>query len=446
MQRIIPGWTHITAAWEATRRRGKAALAPLLCGLLLSGCGFGVEEPPTFSDFIPRIDLGLPLSLTGASGGDSGKENCAFAALNEAGHYRDSYRLSRYLGSLTATWTCAVDGLGSGVSLMYSQGTLSTDGSFTWLTQPTPDSPRGFRADEDPVTGQRTLRFYYYNHTTPGLYVSLQTVGGVTNGRAIVDMPKVMGGPPDPAAVPPTNLRMDFMLWQGGKTADIYGAFNPTNLPGWDAPHLEGIHMKWGKNHSTGEVVLQGLFALKKQPLFDAYAGPHTPPPPQKLFAHAAGNGAGVSRALIQRLAMVLDDPAAGFNLGAYVFDKTDTFYFNADPAGVADWLERAVGAAEYDSLNDTAGTPYESELETRIGQQDAVQTCVGAGGPDPACVSLLNAIFAQGALPGIDPNTPGAPLPDGRPQALSNAKYLDTLYPPLKNDWAGVFDQNYTP
>jgi len=183
----------------------------------------------------PSINMSLPTSLTGSANpsssittvevnyAESGEPNCSFEGngSGDSDPFKNGYTMSRFLVSTTATWMCFGDWM---MDTVMGMG-WPVDGVIQTISEDPadPDSPTGISITQDSAT-KTTIRLYWNSDiTTPGMFISWNTVGGTTTGKMVLGSVFMNGGDSSDA---PERMRMDFTIEDSVRqVADMFLAF-----------------------------------------------------------------------------------------------------------------------------------------------------------------------------------------------------------------------------
>ena len=440
-------------------------LAAALCGsLLLSGCldqKKAEERPKTYGEAV-ELSLSLPDSLTGgriattaprtisaAAASASSNQPCAFLGIGDDDDpFKNGYRMTRFMVSTISAWTCLTD------LFMDVAVTVPHDGVIR-QTENNRDAASYDRNDpthysvSDASATQTVIRLYYdYSRSAPpiassapGLYVSWnKSAANVVTGRLVVDALLINGDqrkPKDPIA-----MRMDFTFDGKQKMADMFLRFDDTNE--WaDGFRIQVTH-DLNANPLQTVYVARGLMDMKRQ--FLPVSGV-SELPQLKMYtvSDRLGKGAAIGRLVDVGLGLELN---SANHLGNYIFDKTDTYFFQADKDW--DYINKIVTASQYRGGRTTPASggswlPFNPSLDMieqqlNLGSGYFTGTCATLGDD---CSALMNAIFADG-FAGHEKNQGSDPL-DWRSTAIANPDYLSTVYPNGVS-WDGAFEPVFTP
>ncbi len=441
-------------------------LRAMVCALLLpalivtAGCQSAGEEAPAAEPSL-SLSLDLPDSLTGghppaaaaanfaaaASSAGTG-EPCAYRGVEDEDPFRNGYQMTKFMVSAVASWTCIADTLIDVAATVPHDGAIrATDNDLDSPAYES-DEPTHYSVIDDSAT-QTTVRLYYgYARSAPPateddaqFYVSWnEDTQGDIAGRLIIDATDIH--PEQHKLDDPVAMRMDFDFNATRKHADMFLRFDANNA--W----ADGMRIEVTKDLSAGALsqvfVARGLVGVKRQ--FIEVSGV-TELPLLRMYTVADRLGTGAAIAELEDIALTLPlGPVFNDeNLGNFLFDKTDQYFFEDD--GDWDFIDKTIGAAQYKGGNTTSSatnTAIDGYLVSQglLGGGE-LSSCLGSSGADANCTELLNAIFQNG-FAGQEPNQ-GFDPQDWRSAALGDRVYLNTVYP-NGTDWNGAFAQVFTP
>jgi hypothetical protein len=439
-------------------------VAAALCGALaLGGCFEKKKDedaPKTYGEAI-ELNLDLPNSLTGGPvagrsivprtilAAASSDQPCAFRGVgDDEDPFRNGYRMTRFMVSAVAAWTCLVDVFFDVAVTVPHDGVIRQTENDKDAAGYDRDDPTHYSVSDDSAT-QTTIRLYYdYSRaappvasSTPGLFVSWnKAASGTVTGRVVVDAVLINGEERD--ADDPIAMRMDFTFDDSEKVADMYLRFDEGNE--W----AEGLRIHVANDLDANPLqtvfTARGLMDMKRQ--FLPVDGV-TEFPKLRMYtvSDRVGNGAAIAEFVDVGVGFALNETN---NLGDYIFDKTDIYFFDADQDW--DYIHKTVSASEFRGNRTTPATggtwlPFdpsldliETELSLGTGYFDTSCATVGDD-----CSALLNAVFQDG-FAGQEPNQGSDPL-DWRSTAIASPDYLTTVYPNGVS-WDGAFDPSFTP
>lgn len=441
----------------------------LVAAALMTGCGASGSGSGTTADDNLSVGLSLPDSMTGGkvtssrelaariqsaivtNRGGTG-EPCSYVGVeDDQDPFKNGYKTTRFLVSTMATWTCIADFLIDVADVVVHDGSIvETDNDFQTASYD-PEEPTHYSVTDESST-QTTIRMYYgFDRASPPtgndvsqFYISWNsTLEEQVEGRMIIDACALNDVTCD--LEEPAWMRMDFDFGPVSKTADMFIRFDENH------PWAEGmrIHIVKDLQASMFERVYtaRGLISMTSQFL---PADGITEVPDVRLYAVAdgLGNGAAIEDIENMSLPLRLND----FNdnhLGTYLFTKRDVYFFEDD----MDWeyIDKTITASSYRGGRTTpeAGgswIPFDPSLDmirTALMLDPSYFTGTLCATTNDDCNDFLNAIFNDG-FADQEQNQGTDPL-DWRSDALNGAVYLETVYP-NGIDWAGAFDQSFTP
>ncbi len=370
--------------------------------------------------------------------------------------FRNGYEMTKFMVSVVAAWTCWAD------TLIEISGYVPHDGHI-YATDNQTDN-ENYEADEpthysviDDSESQTTVRIYYgYERDVPPLenedpqfFISWnEDENGDILGRLIIDGTGIDPEHRDPED--PVMMRMDFEYTATQQLVDMYLMFDDNNH--W----ADGFRIEVNKDLTAGlhEQVFtaRGIINMKRQ--FIETAG-ISELPMLRMYTVSDRIGEGAAVAEFEDVALpLLLNAVTNNHLGDYLFDKLDTYYFDADQTVSEpwDWIYKSFSFAEYRGGRTTPATggslfpifdPSLDLIVSELGLSDTYFTDNECAVVGDSCVELLNAIFADG-FADQEPNQ-GMDPQDWRSTALQNPVYLDTVFP-NGMDWDGAFDFEFTP
>lgn len=421
----------------------------LALGVVLAACGgsSGGGDGGGQSLSAPRLDMGLPESLTGgststATASDAGSlragPQCDFNGAGSGDPFRNGYRMTQFLVSMAAAQTCLADFLMNEVTQLGAP----TDGTLVALPSGDAGSPSHLSITTDTAT-QTTIRLYWDgNTTTPAMFLSWNEGSAATEGRLIATA-AAMGGSTDPGA--PDRMRLDFTYTDTEQKVNLYFAFPSTN------PHMvSGFHIRVSKalDGSTPTYVALGRMDMSGQPMaaFDSNITNHISAAPTMLvFTISDADGQGAAIASFTDLGLGFDLGADG-HLGYYLHTKTDKYFFTG--GGASEWIDKALNSASL-AGGKTTNSTVDGSVESALGlSAGTIGTCATASpNPDAACNALLSAIFADSNY--VTEPESGSDPGDARSTVINSvtaSDYLQSPYPPGFSSWSGVFEMSFTP
>jgi len=441
----------------------------LLVLLLLSSitaCSSDEDENNGTAVDVLDLNMNLPASLTGGaapigvamvSGAQASSAGAPCAYLgpdDEDNPFRNGYEMTKFMVSAIASWTCWADAIIDISAYVPHDGMVYQTENQTDNANYEADEPTHYSVTDDSET-QTTVRIYYgYDRDVPPLegsdpqfYISWnKDVNGDIQGRLVIDATGI--DPANRKAEDPTMARMDFNYNATEKLATMYLAFDDGNE--W----ANGFRIEVSKDltaiPSQRVFTARGIIDAKRQ-FIDVPSISELPVLRMYTVSDLGGEGAAIAEFSDVALPMPLN--LSGNHLGNYIFDKLDTYFFDADQTANEPWdyINKTFSFAEYRGNRTTPATggtwaPFDPSLDMIVDYLGLPSTyftgseCANVG---DSCVELLNAIFADGFAEqehnqGMDPG-------DWRSVALQSAVYLDTVYP-NGVDWTGAFDFSFTP
>ena len=444
----------------------------LLFAFSLAACSSSEDGDSNESVDVLDLDMAIPASLTGGAASKSGVATmselrvsgvqarssdvpCAYQGPDdEDDPFRNGYEMTKFMVSVVASWTCWADTLIDISAYVPHDGEVYPTENQTDNANYEADEPTHYSVTDESDT-QTTIRIYYgYDRDVPPLpgsdpqfYISWdEDVNGDIQGRLIID-----GTAIDPAnrnPEDPTMMRMDFTYNATEKMVNMYLAFDDGNE--W----ANGFRIEVAKDLTVAPFehvfTARGMIDAKRQFI-------EVPPiaefPVLRMYTVSDAGGKGAAIAEFSDVAIPMPLNLAGNHLGNYIFDKVDTYFFDADQTADEPWdyINKTFSFAEYRGNRTTlpsGGTliPFNPSLDQivdHLGLPSTYFTGNECANIYDSCVELLNAIFADGFAEqepnqGEDPN-------DWRSVALQNRVYLETVYP-NGVDWSGAFDFVFTP
>lgn len=467
----------------AISNKTKTACVAALLSLSLVGCGGSSDESAnTSSDF--ALNMNLPDSLTGgqrtaalltakqtssSSGylkplqsGDSESAGivraqssdvpCSFIGSDEEDPFRNGYEMTKFMVSAIAAWGCIADTLIEVADFSPHDGIIYPTENDTTAANYQADEPTHFSIEDTSET-QVAVRLYYEfpldtpptSNDEPAFYISWNTnANDETSGRLIINALDIDSNNTDEDD--PAMMRMDFTYTTSEEIYDMFLKFEENHE--WADGFRIRVTKALGVNPTTQVFTAQGLLKANDQ-LSDL---DHvTTLPDIKLYtvSNRAGDGAAIAQFESFGIELELNDE---LNLGEYLFDKEDIYFFDDDQTSSEpwDWIEKSIASATYEGGRNIPAeggswplTPSLDLLAEYLNLSNdyfSGNSCNFVGND---CTELLNSIFADGfadqeANQGEDPE-------DWRSTALQSAEYLSTIYP-NGSDWENAFDLSFTP
>ncbi len=445
--------------------RGGAVALGLGALLLTAGCGGSGSSSSADSDLL-SLNMDLPASLTGgqtvgtprgitarAVGASklittrsSDAEPCFYNGVEDDDLFRNGYRMTKFMVSAVATWTCVTDVIIELAETIPQTGEIVEGDNDLNAANYDADEPTHYSVTEDSAT-QTTVRLYYgYDRAVPptsgdneDFFISWNTAeNGDVSGRLIVDgsaIDPMNRDPEDPIA-----MRIDFDYTEMAKTADMFLQFDSGN------PWAEGFRIEVVRDLTAsplGQVfTARGLMAMNAQ--FMPVTG-ITEVPELRMYTVSDRLGEGAAIAEFVDISLPLEiDATTGDHLGNYLFDKTDIYFFDADQTSAEpwDWVEKSITDSQYRGERNLVGVTT-ADIITWLGlplSYFAGNECNNIGDD---CTTLLNAIFTDGFAD--QEQNQGADPMDWRSAAIVSPDYLTSVYP-NGSDWTGAFDLVFTP
>ena len=442
----------------------------LLVLLLMSGltaCSSSEEEDDAPVDVVD-LNMNIPASLTGGAAPKgaavatlssvqvrSSDAPCAYLGPeDENDPFRNGYEMTKFMVSVVASWNCWADTLIDVSAYIPHDGKVYETDNQTDNVNYEADEPTHFSVTDDSDT-QTTIRIYYgYDRDVPPLegsdpqfYFSWdEDVNGDIQGKLVIDGTAI--DPENRNPEDPTMIRMDFNYTATEKFVDMFLAFDNGNE--W----ANGFRIEVSKDLTAAPFehvfTARGLIDAKRQFIEVA---PISELPVLRMYTVSDQGGEGAAIAEFADVALPMPLNLSGNHLGNYLFDKVDTYFFDADQTTSEPWdyINKTFSFAEYRGAPTTLPTggtldPFDPSLDQivdHLGLPNTYFTGDECAIDGDDCVDLLNAIFADGFAEqepnqGVDPN-------DWRSAALMDRVYLDTVYP-NGVDWTGAFDYEFTP
>ena len=434
----------------------------LSAAIVLGGCQSSDNTDTATTGTELSLDLELPSSLTGSSQAVTSNlrsatssttirsvgEPCAYQGADDEDPFQNGYRMSKFMISAVATWTCIADTLIEVAAHVPHDGEIYETENDLSSDIYEDDEPTHYSVIDDSVT-QTTVRLYYgYDRSTPPspgddaqFFISWdERVQGNFTGRLIIDATSINLS--ERKEDDPVAMRMDFNFNQTQKLADMFLRFDNNNE--W----AKGMRIEVSRDltaHSLEQVYLaRGLVDVKRQfiavseisemPLLRMYT-----------VADRLGKGAAIADLEDIGLELPLGPVFSNENLGAFLFNKTDRYFFEDD--GDWDYINKAITRAAYKGGNTTSeaiNTTIEGHfVSLGLLSGGELDECLASNGNNSGCVDLFNAIFEDG-FADQEPNQ-GFDPQDWRSLAVENRIYLESVYP-NGTDWDGAFDQVFNP
>ncbi len=442
--------------------RWRALLSIVTLGALLAMGGCSDSSDTTVADSPGKLlDLGLPDSLTGGtatvavsnnipraagiSKAAAGDEPCFYHGVEDDDVFRNGYRMTKFMVSAVATWTCLTDTIIDLSRSIPHDGLIREAENDTRAADYEADEPTHYSVTDDSAT-QTTVRVYYgYDRDTPptsgdnpGLFISWdETANGDITGRLVVDASTIDPANRDPED--PVNMRIDFTYTDTAKLADMFLRFDTGNA--W----ADGLRIEVNKDLTAsplGQVfTARGLMEMKAQ--FAPVAGiSELPQLRMYTVSDRLGEGAAVADFVDMSLPLEID-ASSGDHLGNYLFDKTDIYFFDADQRSAEpwDWIDKTITDSQYRDGRNLV-TISEADIIDFLGLSLTYFSGTECANVGDDCTEMLNAIFADG-FAGQEQNQGADPM-DWRSTAITSPAYLDSVYP-NGSDWTGAFEPIFT-
>ncbi len=270
--------------FKPDRWRTPLAIAALGALLAITGCSNSSDTTVTDSP-TKLLDLGLPDSLTGGvstvavrsnipraasiSKTTATDEPCFYLGAEDDDVFRNGYRMTQFMVSAVATWTCLTDTIIDLSKSLPHDGLIQEAENDTNAANYEADEPTHYSVSDDSAT-QTTVRVYYgYSRDTPptsgdnpGLFISWdEAANGEITGRLIIDATTIDPANRDPED--PTTMRIDFIDTDTAKVADMFLRFDTGNA--W----ADGLRIEVNKDLTAsplGQVfTARGLMEMKAQ-------------------------------------------------------------------------------------------------------------------------------------------------------------------------------------
>ncbi|HHI94492.1 MAG TPA: hypothetical protein ENK04_13425 [Gammaproteobacteria bacterium] len=452
-----------------TGLRGVAAALVLGAAIFSVGCsgsgGSSNSDEPTGSRL---FSLSLPDSLTGGVAA-SNPRSLASRALNVAKSgnvarssndvgepcfydgveddvFRNGYRMSKFMISAVATWTCLSDTIIDLSNSVPHDGLIQEAENDTMAANYEADEPTHFSVTDDSAT-QTTVRLYYgfdrsvppTSGDKPGFFLSWNEAdNGDVSGRMVVDGNNIDPLNSDPEA--PVDMRVDFNYTDTAKVADMFLRFDNGNA--W----ADGLRIEVTKDLTVsplGQVfTARGLMEMKAQ--FMPVSG-ITEIPQLRMYtvSDRLGEGAAVAEFVDMSLPLEIDADT-GDHLGNYIFDKTDIYFFDANQNSVTpwDWIDKRITDSQYRGGRNLVKMTT-ADIISFLGLSPTYFSGTECANVGDDCTVMLNAIFADGFAE-QEQNQGMNPM-DWRSTAITSPAYLGSVYP-NGSDWSGAFDLTFMP
>jgi hypothetical protein len=423
-----------------------AALAVLFalagCGGGSGGAGGGTPLPT------PTVSMNLPDSLTGGTSVAvtasarrpvaAGDFNCNYLGAGSDDPFQNGYFMTKFLVGVVASWQCITDSV---LTVVAQSGNLATGQIYTITDSAGGTEPTAFSITRDSDT-QTTVRLYYSgNVTTPGLFLSWNTVGSDTTGKLVLSPLATQLSTGDE----PSNTRMDFTTSATQRTADMFIRFGSN-------PVIDGFRIEVAENLAGDDprFIARGLLDTFAQWDTDYRNGPGGPGPALSMYAMANAAGNGAAAAIFSNVGFGMDFALWGIgsgHFGYYQYQKDDRYFF--DSSSGWDWVDKTITSATYQGGRNSP-VPDETAVETAVGLTAGYfsgHPCATAGDD---CTEFIQALHtaAGGGWSGQEPNQGFDPV-DWRSTlmgTIDGTDMLTTVYPDGLSNWTGAFAMSFTP
>ena len=447
---------------KSVRWRTLLSIATLGALLAMAGCADSTDNTTGTDTPKALLGLDLPDSLTGGTSAllasnaipraagitkaASTDEPCFYHGVEDDDVFRNGYRMSKFMVSAVATWTCVTDTIIDLSRVMPHDGLIQEAENDTSAADYEADEPTHYSVSDDSAT-QTTVRVYYgYDRSTPptsgdkpGFFISWdETANGNITGRMVVDASNIDPANRDPED--PINMRIDFTYTDTTKLADMFLRFDTGNA--W----ADGLRIEVSKDLTASLLeqvfTARGLMDMKAQfaPVADI-----TELPQLRMYtvSDRLGEGAAVAEFVDMSLPLEID-ASTGDHLGNYIFDKTDIYFFDADQRAAEpwDWIDKTITDSQYRGGRNLVAIT-EADIISFLGLSPSYFSGTECANVGDDCTEMLNAIFADG-FAGQEQNQGSNPM-DWRSTAITSPAYLDSVYP-NGSDWVGAFDPVFTP
>lgn len=442
--------------------------------VLLSACGgsdkASTSRSPTV-DNTPNLKLELPASLTGGQQNSpapapgfasvaSAKntagtgEPCGFIGDDGEDHFQNGYKITKFMVSAIATWSCIGDLLIDVSNFVEHDGVIHATDNDNSSPNYDPEDATHYSVTDD-SDSQTTVRLYYdYSRDNPPqvgedpqFYISWhESADDVLQGKIVIDARTI--NKPNRKADDPVQMRMDFNYSSTEKTADMFLRFDESN------PWADGFRIHLVKEMDANPLqkvyLARGLIEMKAQ-FLPADGISEIPDIRFYTVSNRAGDGAAIAEFQDVSLPLKLSGGIIDNHLGNYLFSKSDTYFFDANSNW--DWIYKTVSTAEFRGGRTTpasGGTwiPFDPSLDLIIAafQLDTDyftgSKCANIGDD---CAPLLNSIFNHDEDFGGQEFNQGSDPMDWRSEAIASPAYLESVYPNGMN-WNNAFEFSFTP
>lgn len=414
-----------------------------------------------------KTSMDLPDSMTGGNSGTSNARTialsthtasdkpCFYDHKEHEDPFRNGFKMTRFMVSAVATWSCVTDTVIEIVDFVPHDGVIYPTEHDASAEDFDRDEPTHYSVTDDSDT-QTTVRLYYgylrdnppTENDDPSFFVSWDKTSETDlSGRLVIDALGIHSNRENHED--PVQMRMDFVHSENQKLAEMFIRFDDGNA--W----ADGLRIEVTEDllaNPLNEVFLaRGLMAMKAQfrpadgieelPLLRMYT-----------VSDQLGEGAAIAEFVNASLPLLMNENT-GNHLGNYIFDKTDIYFFDADQSAENAWdyIYKTVTGGEYRggrTTPETGGTwiPFDPSLDmikTALVLDESYFTGSACANVGDDCIDLMNAIFMDG-FAFQEPNQGEDPL-DWRSDAIAEPVYLDTVFPNGLN-WDGAFDPVYNP
>jgi len=449
--------------------RGFAIALVLGAAVFSAGCSDSGENNSNEPVGSSLLSLNLPDSLTGgteasnhlslasralnvAKSGNVAKsssgvgEPCFYSGVEDDDVFRNGYRMSKFMISAVATWTCLSDTIIDLSDSVPHDGLIQEAENDTLAANYDADEPTHYSVTDDSAA-QTTVRLYYgfdrsmppTSGDNPGFFLSWNEAdNGDISGRMVVDASSIDPLDSDPEA--PTDMRVDFDYTDTVKVADMFLRFDNGNA--W----ADGLRIEITKDltaSSLGQVfTARGLMEMKAQ--FVPVDG-ITELPQLRMYTVSDRLGEGAAVAEFVDVSLPLEiDTVTGDHLGNYLFDKTDIYFFDANQNSTTpwDWIDKTITDSQYRGGRNLV-TMTTADIISFLSLSPTYFSGTECANPGDDCTVLLNAIFTDG-FADQEQNQGMNPM-DWRSTAITSPTYLVSVYPNGSN-WIGAFDFTFTP
>ncbi|PCI27718.1 MAG: hypothetical protein COB67_07965 [SAR324 cluster bacterium] len=397
----------------------------------------------TASITTPSLDMNAPDSITGGkqnassnmlamsfaatAAATSDGPDCSFNEVS-GNPFQNGYSMTKFLVNQTSTWSCMSEFMMNAVMAMG----FPTDGTIQSIPSDPSDSggPTGVSITQNSST-QNTIRLYFNNDsTTPGMFISWNTVGNTTEGRLVLGAGMMSDGN---EAGAPNQLRMDFNITSAQQVADLFLAFPAASTD------IGGFRTEVTKTLSDSSFVARGRMDMKGSFGADATMDSWTPKPAIMMYAITDSTGKGAASSSMANMGF----PLGG--LGYYQFTMADEYFFTA--TGTSEYVNKSIPSAVYKEGRTIADASADSTYGSMFGLPGSYFQTTCNNVADADCDVFITALFSNDNF-GQEQNS-GTDPGDSRStviNALTDSDYLSSVYPAGSTSWTGVFDMSFTP